>query len=183
VPSPTIPPLPSLDPPSTDSPVIAAAGDIACDPNDSSFNGGQGTDDECHQKHTSDLLVAGDYDRVLPLGDIQYDNATYEKFLASYDKSWGRVKNITAPIPGNHEYKTSGAAGYYKYFGAAAKGPNGYYSYDLGEWHVVALNSECSKVGGCGEGSPQHEWLEDDLADSEADCTLAYWHRPRLTAT
>ena len=102
-----------------------------------------------------------------------------EEFQQCYDPSWGRYKARTAPAPGNHEYKTRGAAGYYVYFGATAGDPaRGYYSYDLGSWHLVALNSECDEVGGCGPGSPQEEWLRRDLAASAKPCTLAYWHHP-----
>ncbi len=120
---------------------------------------------------------------MLLLGDNQYENGAYSKFLASYDPSWGRVKSITRPTPGNHEYQTAGAAGYYQYFGAAAGDPaKGYYSFDVGGWHLVALNSNCSAVGGCGAGSPQEQWLRADLAAHQTDCTLAYWHHPRFSS-
>lgn len=162
---------------------IAAAGDIACDPGSSFWNGGQGSGLNCRQRATSDLLVGAGYAAVLALGDIQYEDGAYSKFLASYDPSWGRVKSITKPAPGNHEYQTSGAAGYYQYFGAAAGDPaKGYYSFDLGGWHLVALNSNCSAVGGCGAGSPQEQWLRADLAANPASCTLAYWHHPRFSS-
>jgi hypothetical protein len=162
---------------------IAAAGDIACDPASSLFNGGQGSGLSCRQLATSDLLVGAGYAAVLLLGDIQYEDGAYSKFLASYDPSWGRVKSITKPAPGNHEYQSGSPAGYFQYFGAAAGDPaKGYYSYDLGGWHFVALNSNCSAVGGCGEGSPQELWLRDDLRDHPAACTLAYWHHPRFSS-
>ena len=162
---------------------IAAAGDIACDPSSASFNGGQGSGLECRQQATSDLLVGSGYDAVLVLGDIQYEDGAYSKFLASYDRSWGRVKAITKPAPGNHEYQSGSAADYYRYFGAAAGDPaTGYYSYDIGAWHIVALNSNCSFVGGCGVGSPQEQWLRADLAAHPANCTLAYWHHPRFSS-
>jgi hypothetical protein len=87
-------------------------------------------------------------------------------------------------VPGNHEYLVSGAAGYYSYYGAAAGDPNkGYYSYDLGSWHIIALNGECSFVGGCGAGSPQEAWLRADLAAHPAACTLAYWHEPKFSSS
>jgi hypothetical protein len=162
---------------------IAAAGDIACDPGSSLYNGGQGSGLDCRQLATSDLLVGAGYSAVLLLGDIQYEDGAYSKFLASYDPSWGRVKAITRPAPGNHEYQSGSAAGYYQYFGAAAGDPTkGYYSFDLGGWHVVALNSNCSFVGGCGAGSPQEQWLRADLAAHPAPCTLAYWHHPRFSS-
>ena len=85
-----------------------------------SFNGGRGEALECRQRATSDLVVDAGYRAVLALGDIQYENGRTLGFRASYDPSWGRVKSITYPVPGNHEYETEGAAGYYRYFGAAA---------------------------------------------------------------
>ena len=170
-------------------PVIAAAGDIACDPASSSFNGGNGTSGACRQKYTSDMLVNGGFAAVLPLGDIQYYCGGYQAWLQSYDLSWGRVKSITRPAVGNHEYLTSGgtdctsanagAAGYFKYFGAAAGDPSqGYYSYNIGAWHLIALNSNCSSAGGCGSSSPQGLWLKADLEANPTLCTLAYWHIP-----
>ena len=127
---------------------IAAAGDIACDPTSSLFNGGQGSGLNCRQLATSDLLVGAGYAAVLPLGDIQYEDGAYSKFLASYDPSWGRVKSITKPAPGNHEYQTSGAAGYYQYFAGAAGDPaKGYYSYDLGR--LARGRTELELLGGC----------------------------------
>jgi len=162
---------------------IAAAGDIACDPGSSSFNNGQGSGLNCRQMATSDLLVGAGYAAVLVLGDIQYEDGAYSKFLASYDPSWGRVKSITKPAPGNHEYQSGNANGYYQYFGPAAGDPaTGYYSFDLAGWHIVALNSNCSFVGGCGVGSPQEQWLRADLAAHPASCTLAYWHHPRFSS-
>jgi len=156
-------------------PVIAAAGDIACGQSSSG----------CGYVQTSDLLLQIDPDRVIPLGDLQYDDGDYDDFLQFYDPSWGRLKARTKPVPGNHEYQTSGAAGYFDYFNGAgnATGPagdrgKGYYSYDLGAWHLVALNSNCNDAGGCGAGSPQEQWLRADLAANAADCTLAYWHHP-----
>jgi hypothetical protein len=170
--------------PAVGDPVIAAAGDIACDPTSGSFNGGAGTANNCRQKATSDLLLGiPQLAAVLPLGDIQYENGALDKFTGSYDPSWGRLKSITKPVPGNHEYLTAGASGYYSYFGAAAGDPaKGYYSYDLGAWHVVALNSNCSSVGGCGSGSAQLAWLKADLAAHPTTCTLAYWHHPLFSS-
>jgi hypothetical protein len=162
---------------------IAAAGDIACDPASSSFRAGRGSALKCRQRATSDALVGGGYAAVLALGDLQYEDGTYRAFLASFDRSWGRVKSITKPVPGNHEYHTSSAAGYFRYFGAAAGDPEkGYYSFDLGGWHLVALNSNCSAVSGCDAGSPQERWLRSDLERHPAMCTLAYWHHPRFSS-
>jgi hypothetical protein len=173
-------------------PVIGAAGDIACDPSDGSFNGGSGTATRCRQLATSDVLFGGGLAAVLPLGDIQYGCGGASAFPLSYDPSWGRLKSITRPVPGNHDYGTSGgtdcdttgnAAGYFGYFGTSAGDPTkGYYSYDVGAWHVVALNSNCGHVGGCFAGSPQETWLRQDLTDHPKECTLAYWHYPLFSS-
>ena len=168
---------------SSDDPVIAAAGDIACDPADSRFNGGQGTAIACRQAATSNILFDSVLAAVLPLGDEQYSDGTHSQFMQSYDASWGRLRTLTRPVPGNHEYQTPNAAGYYAYFGAAGGDPTkGYYSYDIGDWHIIALNSECAAVGGCLAGSPQAVWLENDLAAHQNLCTLAYWHHPRFSS-
>ncbi|MDQ1746891.1 MAG: trimeric autotransporter adhesin, partial [Frankiaceae bacterium] len=162
----------------TADPVIAAAGDIACDPANPAYNGGTGTSSACDQQATSNLLVNQGYSAVLPLGDNQYDDATAAKYQQVYDPTWGRVKSVSHPVPGNHDYLTSGAAGYYGYFGAnAGTSGQGYYSYDVGAWHLIALNSNCTIVpGGCAAGSPQETWLRQDLAAHSNTCVLAYWH-------
>lgn len=165
----------------TADPVIAAAGDIACDPSSSSFNNGNGTSSNCRQKYTAALLAG--VDAVLPLGDLQYENGAPDKYANSYALSWGAYKGITHPAPGNHDYLTPGASGYYAYFGAAAGDPaKGYYSYDLGGWHLIALNSSCSHGGGCGTNSAQTVWLRDDLSRTTKSCILAYWHHPRFSS-
>ncbi len=167
----------------TNSVNVAAAGDIACDPNSSHFNGGDGTVNHCHMKAVSDLMLSMNLDAVLALGDNSYEEGTLDQFNTSYDPSWGRLKGITYPAVGNHEYLTDGAQGYFDYFGAAAGDPTkGYYSYNLGAWHIVVLNSQCSQVGGCKSWSPQGSWLIQDLADNPAPCTLAYWHIPRFSS-
>jgi fibronectin type 3 domain-containing protein len=152
--------------------VVAAAGDVACAPGNST------TATTCRQNDTADVVVGMNPAAVLALGDLQYDRGTAAEFV-SYDASWGRFKSITRPIPGNHEYDTSGASGYYGYFGSAAGDPaRGYYSWNIGAWHMIALNSECSEVGGCNAGSAQETWLRADLAANAGRCTLAYWHHP-----
>ena len=171
------------------APVVAAAGDIACSPSSASFNGGAGTDTECRQRYTSDLVVGGNYSAVLALGDLQYENGEYENFLASYDPSWGRVKSITRPAIGNHEYHAGSGeprgSGYFDYFngfgnhtGPAGDRDKGYYSFNVGSWHLIALNSMCDEVGGCEPGSPQERWLREDLFANRRSCTLAYMHHP-----
>lgn len=162
---------------------VVAVGDIACDPADSAYNGGAGTTSRCRMVATSDLALSLSPAAVLLLGDNQYEDGTLAKYQASYDPSWGRLKAITHPIPGNHEYVTAGAAGYYAYFGAAAGDPaKGWSSFDLGGWHLIGLNSNCSAVGGCGASSPQGQWLAADLAAHPGVCTLAYWHHPRFSS-
>jgi acid phosphatase type 7 len=162
---------------------ILAAGDIACDPASEHFNGGLGTEKRCRQKYVADLIGQLKPDAVLTLGDSQYEENTLEQFLASYDLSWGKYKALTYPVAGNHEYLTRNAADYYSYFGAVAGDPNkGYYSYDLGAWHIIALNSNCDKVDGCSAPSPQGQWLKADLAAHPNQCTLAYWHHPRFSS-
>jgi len=165
------------------APVVAAAGDIACAASDPDFHGGAGSATRCHMKATSDLMVGAGLAAVLPLGDLQYKSATLAELRGSYDASWGRLNGLARPVPGNHEYLTAGASGYFSYFGAAAGDPaQGYYSYDVGSWHLVALNANCPKVGGCAAGSPQESWLRADLAAHPAACTLAYWHQPRFSS-
>jgi chitodextrinase len=170
-------------PPTSSDPVIAAAGDIACDPGDSSFNGGAGSATACRELATSNILFSSDLAAVLPLGDDQYEDGTQWKFLQSYDPSWGRLNGLAHPVPGNHEYFTQNAAGYFSYFGTIAGDPTkGYYSFDIGAWHIIALNSECANIGGCGAGSAEEQWLRSDLTAHPALCTLAYWHRPRFSS-
>jgi acid phosphatase type 7 len=167
-------------------PMIAAAGDIACDPSDSSFFFGLGDTTRCRQRYTSDLLVGAGYAAVLPLGDNQYNSGSLSDYQASYDPSWGRVKSITRPVPGNHE--PGSASGYFDYFNGSGKasGPagergKGYYSFDVGAWHLIAINSNCSRVP-CGSGSAQEQWLRADLAAHPNACALAYWHHPRFSS-
>ncbi len=116
---------------------------------------------------------------IATLGDNAYESGSTNEYANCYNPTWGRNKARTEPAVGNHEYNTAGASGYFAYFGAAAGDPNkGYYSYDLGAWHVIVINSNCSQVGGCGVGSAQEKWLRADLAAHPTSCTLAYWHHP-----
>jgi len=170
-------------------PVVAAAGDIACDPLSRYFGAGLGVGASCRQRRTSDLLLGMDLAAILAPGDLQYEDGKLWKFQQSFDPSWGRLKPLIRPVPGNHEYEDPGAAGYFDYFngpgaetGPAGERGSGYYSFDVGSWHVVALNSECPQVDGCGPGSPQERWLRDDLAGHPNACTLAFWHQPRFSS-
>lgn len=168
--------------------LIGAAGDIACPTTNSSYNGGAGTVTACQQRATSDLLLGLNPAAVLPLGDEQYEVGALSEFQTAYDSTWGRLNALSHPVPGNHEYQTSSAAsGYFDYFngagnptGLAGERGKGYYSYDLGNWHLIALNSNCSKVGGCLTGSPQEQWLAADLAAHPSSCILAYYHHPKF---
>lgn len=119
---------------------------------------------------------------VLAVGDLAYPDGSKENFVC-YDKTWGRARSRTRPAPGNHEFHSPGATPYFDYFGKLAGDPKaGYYSYELGSWHIIALNSECKDVGGCEAGSPEEEWLRADLALHPVACTLAYWHKPLFSS-
>jgi hypothetical protein len=120
---------------------------------------------------------------IATLGDNAYNDGTAEQFAACYEPTWGRHKARTRPALGNHDHHMPAAAGYFTYFGAhAGDAPHGYYSYNLGAWHIVVLNSECVTNNTCGPGSPQEQWLRADLAAHPARCTLAYWHHPRFSS-
>ena len=151
---------------------IVAAGDIACDP---AHN--VGTPKDCDQAATANEIGQLNPTAVLPLGDNQYENGTLAAFQAVFATTWGAYRSIMYPAIGNHEYLTKGASGYFGYFGVPA-----YYSYDLGDWHMISLDSECSYVGGCGTGSVQERWLLADLAAHPSACTLVYWHEPRFSS-
>lgn len=173
--SPTLSPTVAPGRGSGGDPVIAAAGDIAC-------SAGIPGETTCRHQATSDILVDGDYDWILALGDNVYEDGTLKEFRTYFNPTWGRVKRRILPVPGNHEYQTQQARGYFRYFGKAA-GPRGkgYYSLDIGKWHVVGLNSNCGEVS-CAEGSEQHGWLRKDLAAHRNKCTLAFWHHPRWSS-
>jgi hypothetical protein len=151
------------------TPVLVGAGDIAYD----------GLRDE----ETAKLLdkIPG---IVFTLGDNAYPKGRTAEFNAYYEPSWGRHKARTRPAIGNHEYRTPGAYGYFNYFGAAAgDAGRGYYSYDLGDWHIIVLNSECDRLGGCGVDTRQGQWLQADLAENPGICTLAYFHNPLFSSS
>ncbi|MGH9011881.1 MAG: metallophosphoesterase family protein, partial [Acidimicrobiia bacterium] len=155
--------------PDSGDPILNAAGDIAYCGNDN---------DEATAKLLDNMPGT-----VVTLGDAAYTNGTLSEFANCYDPTWGRHKARTTPALGNHEYVTSGASGYFNYFGAAAGDPTqGYYDYRLGAWHVIVLNSNCTAIGGCGAGSPQEQWLRNVLATSEAECTVAVFHHPRFSS-
>jgi uncharacterized repeat protein (TIGR01451 family) len=187
--------------PATGDPVIAAVGDMACAPEDSSFNGGAGTSSRCGEARDSARMEKdGTIDTLLGLGDYQYGCGDPAEYALSYTPTWGFFNKIIDPTVGNHEYNTTknsatkaacpdannAAQDYFNYFGAAAHpAANGHYSFNLGAWHLISLNANCSNtgVGGCAATSAQTQWLSADLAANTQPCVLAYWHQPRWTAT
>jgi acid phosphatase type 7 len=162
---------------------VVGAGDISCGA-DSTLS-----TDGCEQGATQNLLLSLNPDRILPLGDNQYEKGSLSDYNTYFDPTWGLFKSKISPIVGNHEYQTSGAAGYFDYFngpgsttGPAGDRTKGYYSYNLGNWHLIAVNSNCDKVGGCGPGSPEYTWLQNDLATDTHTCTLMYMHHPFIAS-
>jgi Ca2+-binding RTX toxin-like protein len=167
---------------SVSDPVVVAAGDIACDPLAGSFEAGVGTATRCRQGSTAALVESLEPDSVLVLGDVQNEDARYWKYLTSYQPTWGRFKEISHPAPGK-EQDRFGGGGYRRYWGARAR-PQGslWYSFDLGGWHIVSLDSNCPGPLACDAGSAQEQWLRADLAANPAACTLAFWHEPRFSS-
>lgn len=150
-------------------PILVGAGDIA--------------DKDSPATEDTAALIEEIDGTVFTVGDNVQGNGSPEEFDDYYDPAWGQFKDRTKPAVGNHEYYTEGAENYYEYFGAAAGDPEkGYYSYNLGEWHIVVLNTMCEEVGGCADGSPQLRWLEKDLAENRAKCTLAMGHHPLFSS-
>lgn len=120
---------------------------------------------------------------VFTAGDNAYEEGTAEQFAECYDPTWGRHKARTRPSVGNHEFHSGGATPYFNYFGAVAGDPKkGFYSYELGTWHIIVLNSECQEIGGCQSGSVEEQWLSEDLREHPSVCTLAYWHKPLFSS-
>ncbi|MGH8791953.1 MAG: metallophosphoesterase family protein [Stackebrandtia sp.] len=133
--------------------------------------------DACNQ--TDDLILDINPTAVFTAGDNAYEDGTIDEFNANYDPTWGQFKDKTHPSPGNHEYHSDGD-GYYEYFGEAAGDPaKGYYSWDVGDWHFVALNTEVD----AGSGSEQEQWLRQDLEANTKPCTAAYTHHPRFSSS
>lgn len=165
----TTPAAPSAKGASGD-PVLVGAGDIAS------------CDDLAGAEATAKLIdkIPG---TVFAVGDLAYPDGSDDQFAKCYAPTWGRFKDRTRPAPGNHEYHKGGASGYTRYFGSAAGDPaKEYYSYELGAWHIVVLNSECDQIGGCEAASPQGRWLKQDLAQHPTACTLAYFHKPLFSS-
>ncbi len=152
--------------------MVVAVGDIACPP------GEERTATQCQQGRTARLASELDPDAVLALGDLQYQTGSLRSFRRSYAKSWGALRDLTHPMPGNHEYGTEDARGYYRYFRHRQPGRPGYYAFDLGDWRIYALNSNCEEIR-CGR---QYEWLREDLEDNPRDCSLFAMHHPRWSS-
>ncbi len=162
-------------------PIVAAAGDIAC-----GVGSGGAT---CQQQETANVISGISPSVVLPLGDNQYEQGALSDFQNFYNPTWGQFKSITEPSVGNHEYLTTSAQGYFDYFngvgnqtGQAGDRSKGYYSYNVGNWHLIALNTNCSSAGGCSTGSPQDTWLKADLAGASNKCVMAYDHHPMFSS-
>ncbi len=179
-------------------PVIGAVGDMACGSSDRSFNNNQGKPLACAEQRTSDAMLADPtITSVLGLGDYQYDCGDTADYAVSYDPSWGRMDSRMNPVAGNHEYKTGNdvfghpcpttnktATNFFTHFGASSHPETGgHFSFDLGTWHLIGLNGNCtaSGVGGCTDTSAQTTWLKADLASTLQPCILAFWHQPLYT--
>ena len=158
---------------------IIAVGDMSCEPNL-----------PCDQQGVASLVDPAKHVALLTLGDLQYEAGKYSHFVFSYDQVWGQYYHMTYPSPGNHEYITRGAAGYFQYFeprfkelarSSSGSPRKGWYSFDLGPWHLVSLNSNCYVVG-CGPSSQQVRWLKADLLRSKSACTIVFFHHPRFAS-
>jgi len=148
---------------------VVAVGDIACP------SGATRTATKCRQADTARLARSIDPDRVLGLGDMQYDSATYYQFTHSYDLSWGSLEPITKPLLGNHEYRTTDARGYHRYFGGQEPG---YYAWNAGGWRIYNLNSNCSEIN-CRR---ELTWLQNDLTNHPRACSIIAGHNPRFSS-
>jgi hypothetical protein len=183
---------PSSDAEQGGAPVIAAVGDIACKSLPSEH------ERRCRYNRVAEAIREIEPHAFLALGDLQYLHGAYDDFQAYYDRYFADLKPITYPVPGNHETYMLYSEGHHEYFGDRAHPPGGWYSFDLGTWHLVALNSQLCKGStwtpdlgqrapittspaidkGCGPGTPEYEWLKKDLVTHPAACTLAYMHHP-----
>ncbi len=154
-------------------PTVVAVGDIACEP------GGTVAPRTCQQAATALLAQGYNAKYVLGLGDLQYLSGSLSEFLASYDKSWGALKSITRPIPGNHEYRTPAASGYFTYFENQQPGGAGYYAFDIGNWRIYALNSNCEQI----DCAKQLRWLNSNMAAHPRRCSAIMLHHPRFASS
>jgi hypothetical protein len=162
---------------------VVAVGDIACDPTSPVFDNPQYCRHEGVARLTHKLVRQG-AKYFLPLGDIQYEAGSMSAFQQVYDKYFGDLKPITEPVPGNHEYYTEGASGYFQYFGKRAGTPQKPWSSfsPMDGWRVFLLDSNCEYIGGCGPDSPEGKWLAKELEKSPEACSIAAWHHPLHTS-
>jgi hypothetical protein len=161
---------------------VVAVGDIACNSDNSGYNGGAGSARACRDADTARLTRQLDPDRLFLLGDLQYSSGTLADYRAHFDERWGRFRPIWIPSPGNHEYNTPGASGYFDYFGASVAPSRGYYAHRVGGWLILSLNSNCTDVP-CGRSSQQAAWLRRTLAANPSRCIAALWHHPRYSSS
>ncbi len=156
---------------------VVAVGDIACEP------GSPVTPTTCRQVDVGALVERLRPKQLLLTGDVQYNKGTLASYQGSFGPAFSATRPVWRPTPGNHEYATAGAAGYYDFFGArAGPGRRGWYSFNAGRWHFVSLNSNCA-VAGCDRSSAQVRWLRADLKRSHSRCTIAYWHHPLASSS
>lgn len=151
---------------------VVTVGDIVCAP------GSATSSSRCRHAETAALAQRLDPDAVIALGDLQYESGSLRAFQDAYDKSWGALKDITYAVPGNHEYRTKGASGYFQYLAGRPTGKRGYYSRMLGQWRLYALNSNCGFI----DCAAQRRWLKRSLANRPARCTVFAMHHPRLSS-
>lgn len=161
---------------------VVAVGDLACDTKSPT------TENQCHQATVMQSIRAENPEKILLLGDLQYETGSERDFGLVFGPQWGDLKDRSISTPGNHEYYTPLAKGYFNYWnGDASTSPQagdtdkGYFSVSLGNWQVISLNSNCKYVA-CDLGSNQTAWAQQTLADSTAQCTLAMWHHPKFTS-
>ncbi len=156
--------------------VVMAVGDIACGPNDQ--------DKDCQDKRTAELIKSTNPDALFLLGDLQYQDGKSEDFQKFFGSTWQQFNSLAYPTPGNHDYLTPGATGYFNFYQNFYKNKQNkdYYSFNIGPWHLISLNSNCWAVAGCLADTPQEKWLVKDLQDNPSKCTLAFWHHPFYTS-
>jgi len=174
LPSSTLPP-PTPNPPAPAEAELVGAGDIAvCAGNDTATSGAA---------ITAGLLAGFPQAAIFTAGDSSNEQATFAQYQDCFSPTWGAYKARIHPAAGNHDYVQPNAASYFQYFGAAAGDPaKGYYSFELGAWHILVINSNCKDIGGCEAGSPQYDWVKQDLAAHPALCSLAIWHAPMFSS-
>ena len=173
----------AVDTTTPDRPIyVMALGDISCG------SATQPTATECQGGRVAEAVKRRRPDALLLLGDLQYDRGELTEFQLNFDRDWGTLRDISHAVPGNHEYATPKAEGYFTYWSGDKASSNqagergkGYYSFDIGSWHFIALNSNCEHIGGCGEDLDQSKWLKNDITVASNKCTIAFWHHPVFT--